>query len=403
MMKKTLVALAATAATGAFAQVAITGTIDLGIQSRDAQDTTAKFVGLTKNSTTTSVMGFTGTEDLGGGLKAGFKLEWTLTPEASSSLNSAAQTLPAASGSFFSGAPFNSEQFVSLSGDWGTVKAGEPNAAVFRAQGVSQPLGTGLGSGYHSTTFSRLGYAGGYGIGSFMGNANGSGTTMRVIRAQKTIQYETPVMNGFSAMGEYSFANDNKTSLNASNTPTWVGLLVNYSAGPLNLAAAYNKYSAGTNGITGNVNATGTATGLTLTTIALAANNDITYQFVGANYTVGQNTFYAGYSNVRASNATEDSQSWNVAYKFAATANLDLSANMVSAQSSLAGGTNLTFANGLTASTNNLNRKMIGLGADYRLSKRTALFARYESVDSNTDNTASGEANITAFGVRHQF
>jgi len=401
MMKKTLVALAAAAATGAFAQVAITGTIDLGIQSRDAQDTTAKTVGLAKNSTTTSVMGFTGTEDLGGGLKAGFKLEWTLTPEASSSLNGAGQTLPAASGSFFSGAPFNSEQFLSLSGDWGSVKAGEVNAAVFRAQGVSQPLGTGLGSGYHGTTFSRLGYAGGYGIGSFMGNANGSGTTMRVIRAQKTIQYETPVMNGFSAMGEYSFANDNKTTLNASNTPTFVGLLVNYSAGPLNVAAAYNKYSAGTNGITGNVN---TTTGsLALTTIALAANNDITYQFLGANYTVGQSTFYTGYSNVRASNATEDSQSWNVAYKFAATANLDLSANMVSSSSSLAGGTAITYANGLTMNTTGLNRKMIGLGADYRLSKRTALFARYESVDASTDNTATGESNITAFGVRHQF
>jgi predicted porin len=290
---------------------------------------------------------------------------------------------------------------VSLSGDWGTVKAGEPNAAVFRAQGVSQPLGTGLGSGYHSTTFSRLGYAGGYGIGSFMGNANGSGTTMRVIRAQKTMQYETPVMSGFSAMAEYSFANDNATNLSGTNTPTWVGLLVNYSAGPLNVAAAYNKYSAGTNAITGNVNTTSTS--IALTTIALAANNDITYQFVGANYTVGQNTFYAGYSNVRASNATEDSQSWNVAYKFAATANLDLSANMVSAQSSLAGGTAITYANGLTMNTTGLKRKMVGLGADYRLSKRTALFARYESVDASTDNTSTGESNITAFGVRHQF
>jgi len=403
MMKKTLVALAAAAATGAFAQVAITGTIDLGIQSRDAQDTTAKSVGLAKNSTTTSVMGFYGTEDLGGGLKAGFKLEWTLTPEASSSLNAAGQTLPAASGSFFSGTPFNSEQFLSLSGNWGTVRAGEPNAAVFRAQGVSQPLGTGLGSGYHSTTFSRLGYVGGYGIGSFMGNANGSGNTLRVIRHQKTMQYETPVMSGFSAMAEYSVGNDNKTSLNASNTPTFIGLLVNYSAGPLNVAAAYNKYSSGTNAITGNVNGSGTS-GLTLTTISLGANADVTYQFLAANYTVGKNTFYTGMSNVRASNATEDSQSWNIAYKFAAAANLDFYANLVSTQSALSGSQLLTLGNGTTVqATNNLNKKMLGLGADYRLSKRTALFARYESVDTNTDNTASGESNITAFGVRHQF
>jgi len=386
MMKKTLVALAATAVTGAFAQVAITGNIDLGIQNVDAQATTSKSVGLTKNNVSTSSMGFSGSEDLGGGLKASFKLEWAITPEASSTLNSAAQTAPYADGQFFSGGPFNSEQFLALSGDWGTVRAGEPNAAVYRAQFTSQPFGTALGSGY-SGTYSRMGYTGGYGVSSFMGLANGGGNTLRVIRNQKTIQYETPVMSGFSAMAEYQFGNDNATSSpSASNTPTWLGLLVNYSAGALNVSAAYNKYSHGTNDVAGNV----ASTNLALTTISLANNADVTYQFVGANYTLGANTFYAGLSNVRASDATEDSQSWNVAYKFALNANTDILANVVSTTNSL-------------VSTTSLSKKLIGLGADYRLSKRTSLYARYENTDTNTDNTASGEVIRTAFGVRHQF
>jgi predicted porin len=125
---------------------------------------------------------------------------------------------------------------------------------------------------------------------------------------------------------------------------------------------------------------------------------------LGANYTMGSHTFYTGMSNVRASNATEDTQSWNVAYKLALSSNVDLMANMVSMSSSLANtGAFITLANSATQATWNLNRKIIGFGADYRLSKRTNLYARYENYDSNTDNTATGETTTTAFGVRHQF
>jgi len=400
MMKKTLVALAAAAATGAFAQVSITGNIDLGVRSVGSQTNTSQKTSIEKNGMSTSSMEFKGSEDLGGGLKAGFLLQWTLTPEATGIENGASQaTTGAANTQYFTGNPFNSEQFLSLSGDFGTVKVGEPNAAVYRAQFASQPFGTAFGSGYAGTGFSRLGYNGGYGISSYMGNTPGAGNTLRVIRHQRTVQYETPVFNGLSAMAEYSFANDNSSTI-TSNTPAFMGVLVNYSSGPLNLAAAVNTYKNGNNGIAGN------AVGFTVTSNALAANADISYQMIGANYTMGQHTYYAGMSNVRASNATEDSQSWNVAYKYAATSNLDFMANMISASSSLPNGstqTILTFANAATATTQNLNRKMIGLGADYRLSKRTQLYVRYENYDANTDNTATGETITTAVGVRHQF
>jgi predicted porin len=325
MMKKTLVALAAVAVTGAYAQVSITGNIDLGVRTVGSQTITSQKTSIEKNNASTSTMEFKGSEDLGGGLKAGFQLQWTITPEAAGTENAASMSTNGAGNSnFYTGAPFNSEQFLSLSGNFGTVRVGEPNAAVYRAQFVTQPLGTAFGSGY-SGTASRMGYAGSYGLSSYMGNTPGAGSSLRVIRMQRTAQYETPVFNGLSAMAEFSFGNDNSTTI-AANTPSFMGLLINYNAGPLNLVAAQNSYKNGNNQIAGNQQPSTTVS----TTIGLAAGQEVVYQMLGANYTMGQHTFYTGMSNVRASNATEDTQSWNLAYKFALNSNVDLMANMVS-------------------------------------------------------------------------
>jgi len=398
MMKKTLVALAAAAVTGAFAQVTITGNIDIGLASTSAQTNTSNSTAIAGGNASTQTLAFAGSEDLGGGLKASFRLETTISANSASSLNASGQTAPAADTHVWSGTPFSSEQFVALDGAFGTVRAGVPNAAVFRAQGASQPLGTGLGSGY-SGTYSRLGYAGGYGLSGFAGISNGGGTTLRVVRMNNTIQYETPNMNGLSAMVEMSFGNDNQTSTTAfaSNSGTFQGLLVNYDAGALKLAGAVNTYKVGNNTVAGNAVLSTTA----LSAGALAAGQDVSYQFLGGNYTVGASTYYVGLTNVKASDATEDSQSWNLAYKYVLNANVDLLANLVSTSSSLP-----TFANttiGMSGTTKNLNKKLIGFGADYRLSKRTSLYARYENTDGNTDNASTGEAIKTAFGVRHQF
>jgi len=396
MMKKTLVALAATAATGAFAQVTISGNIDMGFRNQTAQTATSSQAGIVGANTSTQTLAFAGSEDLGNGLSAGFKLETTLNSGNASSLNRAGQSFPASDTRVWSGTPFDSEQFVSLSGGFGTVRAGVPNAAMFRAQGVSQPFGTGQGSGY-SSTFSRLGYTTGYAISGFAGPGNGAGTSMRVVRMNNTVQYETPTMNGLSAMVEMSFGNDNATSTTsfANNTGTFQGVLVNYSAGDLNVAFAANTYKVGNNFVAGNdiLSTAGMTVG------SLAPNQDIGYQFLGGNYKLGANTFYAGLTNVKASDATEDSQSWNLAYKFALNANVDLLANLLSSSSALAP----TVANAARGNSVNTNRKLIGFGADYRLSKRTSLYARYENVDLNTDNANTGETVTTSIGVRHQF
>ena len=78
-MKKTLVALAALAATGAFAQVTMYGSIDVafGVKTHTAGDgsTQSKTSGVMEGLNAGNRIGFRGTEDLGGGLKANFTIE----------------------------------------------------------------------------------------------------------------------------------------------------------------------------------------------------------------------------------------------------------------------------------------------------------------------------------------
>ena len=88
-MKKSLIALAALSAfaTAAQAQSSVTvyGTVDVGYGESKYTNSATNTVRKTTNTgngdggLSTSILGFRGTEDLGGGMKANFTLEWDLT------------------------------------------------------------------------------------------------------------------------------------------------------------------------------------------------------------------------------------------------------------------------------------------------------------------------------------
>jgi predicted porin len=85
-MKKSLIALAALAAVGAVsAQSSVTmyGRIDMGwgaATTKAANGAQDKTTGLVDGVQTSNAIGFRGTEDLGGGLTAGFNLEQGISP-----------------------------------------------------------------------------------------------------------------------------------------------------------------------------------------------------------------------------------------------------------------------------------------------------------------------------------
>ena len=206
-MKKSLIALAALASTGAFAQSAsmtITGGIDLMYRSVSHDDATKKVNGVSNNGMYTSQLNFTGKYDLGAGTSAGFFMELDFNPQSSSQAN---QTSTG-----FGGTPFTGQQMAYLGGGFGTVRLGVPNSPGLTAGVTAQPLGTGLGSGY-SCTFGRLGTTTVSNINSYEGNGTG-----RIIRHEKTIQYTSPSLEGVTATVEYAAKNFNANAPTASAT-----------------------------------------------------------------------------------------------------------------------------------------------------------------------------------------
>ena len=354
-----------------------------------------------QNGVSTSAIKFVGTEDIGGGLKAGFLLEINPNLVQSSTSNQGN-----AFATDYTGTPFNGEQFISLAGGFGEVKLGVPNAGFFLAENESNPFVTGLGSAYGAGGVSRLGTQA-LGIVSGVNSA-----TARIIRHERSVQYTTPSFNGLTAMVTYAAQNDNAA---INNQDGYQDISVMYKNGPLSVAYsnAVNKFGAGQLNLLGNAYLGKATSNSTLAGI----NGDYTYNVLAANYTFGTTTVYGGYTTTKSNNIPtaitqlqEDATSWNLAFKHV-MGSIDLLGNYTVRTSNLANAGSLATAPGVSTPINNNNAKVIGLGANYNLSKRTSVYYRYELADANTDSktnltaaTIAGSVTTTNMvGIRHAF
>jgi len=386
-MKKTLVALAALAATAAFAQssVGIVGVFDIGFKGNSSPNTggtTTSTNAVASNGTATSAVKFVGTEDIGGGMKASFLAE--INPNV---VQSATANQAGAFASNYYGTPFNGEQFLGLSGGFGEVKLGVPNAGFFLTLNASNPYGTAMGSAYGAGGVSRLGTV----VPGIVSGVN-SGTA-RIIRHERTVQYTTPSFNGLTVMVGYAGQNDNSSTAGA-NQDGYTDISVRYNNGPLNIGFSNAVLKIGAVDVAGLNGASVYQS--TAPVLGKGLNGDYTFNVLAGNYNMGATTIYAGYTTTKSNGSVtaEDATSWNVAAKYT-MGMIDLSGNYTVRTSNLA--------------TVN-NAKVIGLGADYNLSKRTAVYYRFELADNNTDGkttsatiAAGSVTNANMVGIRHAF
>ncbi|TSE27653.1 Outer membrane porin protein 32 [Tepidimonas thermarum] len=207
-MKKTLIALAAVAATGAaFAQSSVTlyGVADIGLQDTNAPGTKVQLNSSKTMNNGSSRWGLRGTEDLGGGLKAGFNFEAQVWLDDGAVKESTA--LKPKQGNYFDRAAY-----MTLSGGFGELSLGRRlNPALYTAAAWEL-----TGAANYSAGLSQF------------------GAGLAGARTSDMIMYTSPNMNGFVVQFGHRLKGDNGTK--ASND-----LSLRYAQGPLSVAFNYNN------------------------------------------------------------------------------------------------------------------------------------------------------------------
>lgn len=259
-MKKTLIAVAALAATGAFAQVSVYGRLDVGyaMTKTTTGSDEVKRNGVESHNSASSMWGIQGTEDLGGGLKAWFKLEQDIyTANGNTGASGAGGGTANASG-------FNRTSMLGLSGNFGTVGIGRDYTPLFKLIGsidinslsrVSTVQSAAAGGGStlpHMIVYTTPNLSGFVANVSVINDDNGS-TTAGVTTDEKvqgnnvTVAYNNGPLYIGGGVGEQ------KTTSGATVTKTkGTAIVGGYNLGVVNLRAGYITSEASTNGVTGN-------------------------------------------------------------------------------------------------------------------------------------------------------
>jgi predicted porin len=394
-MKKSLLALAVLGSFAAAAQaqtsVTIYGVVDAGVfyQNKAGANSNSLFT-VGSGGLSGSRLGFKGSEDLGGGLKANFQLEMGFNTDT----GTVAQT---DTGSML----FGRTSTVGLSGNFGSVNLGRQTDFAY----------SGTAGGI--ATFSHAAY-----VNSFSKVDGNTQARLQGDRTNNSIRYDMPQFGGLN--GGVMVGLGEQAGGGSAGAVYAAGL--KYDNGPLAFGGDYYQSKEGTTPADRNlINAGGAAPGSVANggaNVGATATKTFT---LGGSYNFGFGKLYGNWSRVTmlplAPAAATATQIFNTGTFGSASANnkLDLfelgyNHNLTASLQLLTGlaHTNVSFVNG--APQGKLNQGFIG--TDYFLSKRTDLYAiatyvRTSDVANplNLSGTASqpGSAYGLGVGMRHTF
>lgn len=271
-MKKSLLALAVLSSVAGVAQaqsnVTIYGVLDMAINSESHGAGSAgkgAITSLDSGVQSGSRLGFKGSEDLGNGLKAIFKLEMGVNADTGASAQG--------------GLAFGRAAWVGLAGDFGSVKLGRQNKPVFDAVDSIDPFETGIIGGTAGQSTSATG------LGNLFFATNP--------RQNNTINYTTNNISGFTGSVAYNFGEQ----AGDAGKSRQIGLSGAYAAGPVSAVLAYN---------TENDNAT--------------VPNTIKHTFAGGTMNFGVAKAALAYGKVTASDNSINNKLWMVGVTVPVTA-----------------------------------------------------------------------------------
>ena len=367
-MKKTQVALAAlalVASTAALADgVTIYGAVDAAVAH--ANNGKGTYFDGTGAWTAPTHLGFKGSEDLGGGLKASFQLETGVSLGNGAAVSGGSGGGTMAANGF--GALFTRIATVGLSGDFGSLTLGQQLSPYI----VTQVVGAGAGMGPGQYFVNRM-ILSGYGAAAVNMNAATSGTAFAYdgFFIPNAIQYQSPTINGwtFNAMTTAKAGATDGVISASTNSDSYQAYTLSGAIGPIGVGAGYQTRKNTSSGysVYGSLPLTSE-----LTVVANYTNEDATKVTDGLK--IGSSSIFANYK-------LSDKLSTQLAY-----ARNDLS----------------------TAGT------LTNLSVKYDLSKRTSTYAIYGRGTGGADasfanrggftydGTGSSTTNFTV-GVAHSF
>jgi predicted porin len=406
-MKKTLVALAAAAATGAFAQSNVTlyGILDINYgttQTTNAAGASRKTTGLAEGGLSGNRIGFRGTEDLGGGMKAGFVVETGISPTtgdifgnrgshsghydtsaatglAAGGGNAVAGAATGTSGFTTAGASQNRQSFVSLSSSMGEVRIGYQYTNLYELASLS---------GYTLTTEGIAGGDAAHLAGAaLVGGTRATGLTY--ISPKIAGAFDVRLQYGGNGANPAFDVTSGVTANNAEYGKRF-GMMATYGNGPLKASAAHTTMDSSNNGA-------GVANPSTFD--AKVTQFGASYNFGVANvagtYTTGTEDRAAGGIAVTGSKAK--AYQIGVSVPFGA---VSVFAGTGKSESKNNGGAGVA---GIVTS----NLKTTQFGAIYTLSKRTNAYVVNGTTKEDAAAAAAGQTGAkgksTRIGVRHMF
>ncbi len=397
-MKKSLIALAALSAfaTAAQAQSSVTvyGTFDLGFSDVDYKNVGGLTTSAAQRSAsginaggssgngalTSNRIGFRGTEDLGGGMRAGFNYELG-----------------------FSGANVANDSTTSAH-SLNAAAVRESNLTLTTANAGSVKVGYGL-TLVHGTMNGHRAIPASNMIGDVSYSSDSiSGADSRIqtnMTRSQGVTYYTPTLNGLNAAIHLGKQEDKTQAANSLEGQKNQAVQLNYAAGAFRLSAVTGEGTAAVKAVTG-VNASGSTTAQVLAVSASETKTEV--DAISAQYTMGAFTFDALYAKNKATNKLTGAQSskndvTQVGVKFAVNSKTTLAAQYGEGE-----------GEGANATTARRDRKGYQVAAIYDLSKRTNVYAAYGQlettyVDAATDGVAGTKekASQYAIGLRHSF
>lgn len=314
-MKKSLLALAVlgafASAASAQSSVTLSGGVDMAVQRQNGA------WNMSTGNSGRSNFTLSGREDLSGGMYAFFALNHRFNP------GTGAITSP----------NFWRQSWVGLGGGFGDLRLGRMLPVLQEFNGSFDPFGTETIASVHTG-----------GINAGLAGA---------ARVNNAIYYRSPSMGGLSVHANIAAADQNLNAAlgNAPERP--IGLGVNYSAGPLRVAVAYdrNGLDQKTTGIYGLYDAGFASFMGQFETGDISPTADVKRWSIGTRVPMGAATIKAGYLSMRDEG----------------------------------------------------DRKKLGLGLDYSLSKRTIVYTDVAKISGNSTVSSLEKKARFDVGVWHKF